>query len=137
VSEGRYVPRPIVQVDEDQLDPWPRADALRTSSQSPLAWWRLRRGMTQEELAEAAGVPVASYRRMERGEVTAVNLAHLSNCAWVLGVDHTDLIDPDWLAWRAPDAGPDEPPAPGSRWRRSPQALADRPPRWAPDQSAE
>jgi transcriptional regulator with XRE-family HTH domain len=82
-----------------------------------LARARLSRGVTQEELAEAVGVSAQTIRRLERGEVENPKLRTLVNCALALGVDLSDVLEDDWLAW-LPMNGAEEPPEPDEFWRR-------------------
>jgi DNA-binding XRE family transcriptional regulator len=119
-SGTRYRRRPIVRISQAALEPWVEADALRTKSGTRLARWRLRRGVTQTKLAEATGIPIASYRRLERGQRSAPPLWQLTNCAYALGVDLTDLFEDAWLEWRAPGPEHQEPPNPRRLWRRPP-----------------
>lgn len=120
VSElERYQPRQIQQVDADQLAAW-EADALRTRSRTRLAVWRLRRGVTQKRLAEAVGMPLASYQRLERDHVRDPSVRDLANLALALGVDITDLLEPHWLKWRPPSRGRTRPPSPAKLWRQAP-----------------
>ncbi|HEY8338394.1 MAG TPA: helix-turn-helix transcriptional regulator [Egibacteraceae bacterium] len=116
----RYRPRPITDVSAGELEPWIEADALRSNATTRLAVWRLRRGVTQRRLAEATGIPLTTYRRLERGELSDPSLRALVNCALALGVDVTDLLEEDWLRWRAPDDERPEPPSPRQLWRRPP-----------------
>lgn len=104
----------------EELEPWVQADALRTKSTTRLARWRLRRGVTQVQLAQATGIPLASYRRLERGQRSAPPLWQLANCAHALGVDFTDLLEDSWLKWRPPDQAHPDPPDPLELWRRPP-----------------
>ena len=52
---------------------------------------RAARGLTQEQLCEAAGVSVDAVTRIERGERTPT-LATLASLARALGVEVTDLV---------------------------------------------
>lgn len=79
---------------------------------------RLDLGMTQEELAEAAGVTVRTYRRYESGAVNTAKTAgfvvrnasrrrFLAQLSRELGIDESDLIAPEPAA-EAPDDLPDD-----------------------------
>ena len=73
--------------------------------------------------AQAAGIPVASYRRLERGQRSAPPLWQLANCALALGVDVTDLLEASWLRWHPPDPARPNPPDPHEFWRRPPDSA--------------
>src|SRR4051812_29600868 len=75
--------------------------ARRKSSKlsTKLAAVRLRRGMTQREIAAASGISYPTYQRLERGEIDNPPLRYLTNCAVVLGVRVGDLIEDAWLQW--------------------------------------
>jgi transcriptional regulator with XRE-family HTH domain len=99
-----------------------RSVARRKASKasSKLAAVRLRRGMTQREVAAASGISYATYQRLERGEIDNPPLRYLTNCALVLGVRVGDLIEDAWLQWMRFDEH--TPPAPtkdqrSQRWR--------------------
>jgi transcriptional regulator with XRE-family HTH domain len=115
----RYQPAPIKQVDQQQLAAW-EADALRTGSRTRLAIWRLRRGLTQRRLAQAVGMSLAGYRRLERDQVADPSVRDLANLALALGVDLTDLLEPSWVTWRPPDAKLSKPPVSTELWRQPP-----------------
>ncbi len=59
-----------------------------------LEWCRRAAGMSQTDLAEAAGVNVRQIRRVEMGESAAGNLtaSNLLAIADALGVDPRDLV---------------------------------------------
>jgi transcriptional regulator with XRE-family HTH domain len=73
--------------------------------------------VTQEELAVAVGVSAQTIRRLERGEVDNPKLRTLVNCAIALGVELSDVIEDDWLAWLAMP-GAAEAPESDEFWRR-------------------
>ena len=58
-----------------------------------LAAVRLRRGMTQREVAAGTGISNTVYQRLERGEIDNPPLRYLTNCALLLGVRVGDLIE--------------------------------------------
>lgn len=92
----------------------------QTKVRTPLAEWRLKRGMTQKELREAAGITRTVYGRLERGEHPDPPLRLLSNCAIVLGVPVEELLQPEWREWWKPQpADPDPPADPSDLWRTS------------------
>ncbi|GLW72113.1 hypothetical protein Kpho02_44120 [Kitasatospora phosalacinea] len=53
---------------------------------------RRRRGMTQEQLAEASGVSVATIRKLERNDRESARMGTLRQLAQALGVKTTDLM---------------------------------------------
>lgn len=90
-----------------------------TTPETRLARVRMSRGVTQEELARAIGVSIATYRRIERGQTPNPPLRYLTNAALALGVQLDDVIEDAWRGWwqRYPD-DPPGPPAPDELWRR-------------------
>jgi DNA-binding XRE family transcriptional regulator len=74
---------------------------------SRLAAARRHRGVTQEEMAAAVGLSLATYRRLENGELPNPPLRYLTNCALALDVELTALLEDEWLQWTAfkPRAG--------------------------------
>jgi transcriptional regulator with XRE-family HTH domain len=54
--------------------------------------FREAKGMSQEDLAEASGVPQSSISRLERRDVGVVNLEHLDRLARALGIHPRELI---------------------------------------------
>ena len=67
---------------------------------------RLCVGLTQKEMAWATGLAIASYKRLEWGELANPPIGWLTNCALVLGadgspceVDLDDLIEDNMYAW--------------------------------------
>src|SRR3712207_2225680 len=73
----------------------PQIDDPRTH----LARLRLEAGLTQEEVAWAAGMAIATYIRLERGEIRNPRIAWLMNCSIVLGCDFDDLLADEMRAW--------------------------------------
>ncbi|HEX8626592.1 MAG TPA: helix-turn-helix transcriptional regulator [Catenuloplanes sp.] len=55
---------------------------------------RTRRALTQEELAERAGVSVATIRKLERNERTSVRMVTLHRLATAMAVTTSDLLRP-------------------------------------------
>lgn len=92
----------------------------RRSSQSRaatrLARLRTERGLTQDELAEASGISIATLRRLERGSMPNPPLRYLGNCAIVLGCQLEDLIEEQWRDW-LPLAKPKPPRKPEALWK--------------------
>lgn len=90
----------------------------QTNVRTPLARWRLERGPTQKELAQAAGLSRTVYNRLERGAYDDPPLRRLSNCAIVLGVPVEELLQPEWRQWWKPQPGdPDAPTDPSATWK--------------------
>jgi transcriptional regulator with XRE-family HTH domain len=78
----------------------------------------MSRGVTQEELAEAVGISVPTYRLLERGLMPNPKLAYLANCAIALGVELGALLEPEWLEWQPLNEQASKPPDPAQFWRR-------------------
>jgi transcriptional regulator with XRE-family HTH domain len=89
-----------------------------TIPETKLARVRISRGVTQEELANAIGISVPTYRRIERGQTTNPGLRYLMNAAIALGVKINELIEDEWSAWFTFDHSHPEPPEPHEFWRR-------------------
>ena len=56
--------------------------------------WRATRGLTQDELAQAASVPQGNISRLERGDVRDVLVSTLLDLAKALEVDAMTLLQP-------------------------------------------
>jgi transcriptional regulator with XRE-family HTH domain len=82
-----------------------------------LAAARVRRGVTQAELAAAVGMTLPTHRRLERGRMDSPPVRYLTNCALALGVEVEDLIEDDWREWHVLDQRAPEPPEPSRFWR--------------------
>ena len=78
--------------------------------------------MSQQELAEASGISIATLRRLERGTIKNPPLRYLANCALVLGCPLEELIEEEWRQW-LPLAKPN-PPAKPEKPRR-PERFRD------------
>jgi transcriptional regulator with XRE-family HTH domain len=78
----------------------------------------MRRGVTQQEMADATGMSGSTYWRLEHGRLPDPPIRLLANCALALGVRVEDLIEDEWREWLALDARRPGPPAPASFWRR-------------------
>ena len=81
-----------------------------TNVRTKLAHQRLRHDLTQREIAELTGIPLGTYRRLEQGAIDNPPLRHLVNCALVLRVQVGEIIEDDWLKWKALDPTAAEPP---------------------------
>lgn len=102
-----------------------------TNVRSPLAELRLKRKMTQQEMADATGISLTQYRSLERGAYKNARASYLMNCAIVLGCRLDDLVPRQWevISWKAA-----EKPDPQMLWNHGAKAkeLADQQ-RWASD----
>ncbi len=90
------------------------ANEVSTVVRTKLANWRVWRNVSQREMSEATGIPIASYRRLERGQLDNPPLRWLVNCQLALDLPQIDdLIDDEWETFKQlhPD-GPREPPDP-------------------------
>lgn len=81
-----------------------------------LEYLRRECGIRQDELAEAVGIPVATYQRLERRQMRNPPLLYLMNCAMALDVPLDMVIEEDWWEWHKFPGGHDEPPPP-DWWR--------------------
>lgn len=124
------------QLITSPLASWPRVTyrvsvAARrqpqTKVRSELAKARIRRGLYQHELAVATGISIASYRRLERGELRSPPLWWFVNCAHVLNVKLETILDRYQRDWHPTRSAP-RPPTSGflkvrrtraSEWRAS------------------
>lgn len=90
-----------------------------TTPETKLARVRMSRGVTQEELAQAVGISVPTYRRLERGEADNPKLRQLVNCAIALGVELAEVLEDEWLEWMPfNESEAARPPKPEQFWRR-------------------
>lgn len=85
-----------------------------TKGGTKLADARLSRSLSQTQVAAFAGIPIASYRRLERGENRNPPLRWLVNLQHVLALDDLhELIEDDWLEFsQLRPGGPKRPPDP-------------------------
>jgi transcriptional regulator with XRE-family HTH domain len=103
-----------------------RRPGEQTIVRTKLAAWRVRRGLTQDELAELAGISRSKLIRLERGVArTDMRVEDMAQLAIALGCEPADLIERDWLRWRHTKVTQDEIP---KYWRDDaappPQALS-------------
>lgn len=83
---------------------------------------RRARRLTQDQMAWVTGIPIATYKRLERGELRNPGVRYLINCATVLGCELDELVEEEWLEFAIFLAGgPSEPPP--SEWWRHPRAY--------------
>jgi len=78
----------------------------------------MARGVTQEELADAIGISLPTYRRLERRQTENPGLRYLMNAALALGADLDLLIEDEWREWMVFDHDRPSPPTPEELWRR-------------------
>jgi transcriptional regulator with XRE-family HTH domain len=83
---------------------------------SRLAQARHARNVRQQDLAQAIGMSIASYRRLESGQMNNPPFRYLMNCAIALGVKVDDLIEPEWGRWWD-GGGARQPPDRAELWR--------------------
>jgi transcriptional regulator with XRE-family HTH domain len=80
-----------------------RRPAEQTIVRTKLAAWRVRRGLTQEELAELARISRSKLIRLERNlAFTDMRVQDLAQLATALGCEPSDLLEHDWMRWRHP-----------------------------------
>jgi transcriptional regulator with XRE-family HTH domain len=73
--------------------------AARRQSNTRLAYWRHRRGLSQAELRDRAGLSRATYARLEQGRYENPPLRYLTQLAILLEVDLMALIEDRWMDW--------------------------------------
>ena len=88
----------------------PRRGEAVARADTKLAELRAASGHTQDEMARAVGLSIATYRRLEQGKNANPPLRYLANCAIALGVKVEDLIEPDWREWAVLDERASVPP---------------------------
>lgn len=64
-----------------------------------LAALRVERGISQKELARAAGVSERTVQRIESGEHHNPPIRHLVNIAIALNVSLTAVLEDEWTEW--------------------------------------
>ncbi|HTT31046.1 MAG TPA: helix-turn-helix transcriptional regulator [Solirubrobacteraceae bacterium] len=87
-------------------------------AETMLARVRLARGVTQEELADAIGISLPTYRRLERNDMDNPGIRYLANAALALGVELDVLIEDEWREWMVFDGQRHAPPRYEEFWRR-------------------
>jgi transcriptional regulator with XRE-family HTH domain len=78
-----------------------------------LAAVRLDQHLSQQEMARRTGLSIATYQRLERGELWNPPLRYLVNCALALEVELDDVIEDSWRAWHPFSAHAANPPGDG------------------------
>jgi transcriptional regulator with XRE-family HTH domain len=93
-------------LSEDSRREWRRLDV-----RSRLAAARRHRGLRQEDVAPAVGLSLSTYRRLENLQLDNPPLRYLVNCAIVLDVPLTSLLEDEWCEWmQFAEHAPAEPP---------------------------
>jgi len=82
----------------------------RRQRQSKLAQIRRWRGLTQEDLAAATGVPLTTIYKLEAGKTQNPRIRHLQNLAIALDVELDRLLEEEWRGWTEFDAHAPVPP---------------------------
>ena len=80
---------------------------------------RVRRGMTQEQLAAATGIPLRTYQDIERGARHKPPFAQLINCAVVLDCTIDELLEDRHRTWTEFTAGVKAPTDAARLWHRT------------------
>src|SRR5213595_627376 len=88
---------------------------------SRLSRMRRLRYLQQRELAAMVGISRGKLQALERGDATVVDLRDLVNLAIALRCQLGDIVEDDWLDWRADERAP-EPPADSRGHRIDPLA---------------
>lgn len=70
-------------------------------------------------MAEATGISLPSYWRLEHNKMSNPPLRYLANCALVLGVDLEAVIEDEWREWFVFDERQPEPTQLRGRSQRS------------------
>lgn len=66
--------------------------------------------MSQLDMSEATGIPMATYQRMEIAQRKTAPYEYLARCAEVLGVSLDDLIEDKYKRWTRPKPTGRKPP---------------------------
>lgn len=91
-----------------------------TIADTKLARVRLSRRVSQEEMADALGISVPTYRRLERNKMDNPGLRYLANAALALGVELEALIEDEWREWMVFANSRPRPPDHREFWRSHP-----------------
>ena len=97
----------------------PRRPLEQTKVETKLAAWRVRRGVTQQEMAKAIGISYSSYWRLERGRYKNPPVGYLVNCALALGCELEDILDDEQKRWQVFDTRAAAPPERTDFWREA------------------
>jgi transcriptional regulator with XRE-family HTH domain len=94
-----------------------RRPRRQETPRSRLAVARLKRSVTQQQLADVTGLSLTTIRRLDRGEIEHPPITFLLNCARALEVNITELIEPEWQ-WSVFDASKAADPPAKEWWQR-------------------
>jgi len=90
----------------------------RPAGWTNIHWMRFLRGMTREAVAEAAGLSVSTYRRLEVGEVANPPIRYLVNLAVVFDCTLAEVVEDKYARWLATPIAPRPPEEPRALWAR-------------------
>jgi transcriptional regulator with XRE-family HTH domain len=99
----------------------------RTKVRTKLAEVRLERGLSQKEMAMMTGIPIATYRRLERGQITNPPIGYLINSSTILDWPWWELVEEDWVEWHPMKDAPDPPSDPSAWWHGKLREIPGRP----------
>jgi len=94
-----------------------RRPGEQTKADTRIAEWRVKRGLTQQEAADAVGLSLNGYWKYERGHIDNPGIRQLANLAIVFGCELEDLIEDDWRRGTWGMGKPRRPEDPSSFWR--------------------
>ena len=94
------------------VSPRGRRPAEQTKVRTKIAAWRVKRGMTQAEAAEASHMSHGSYWNYEAGLVANPGIRWVASIAHTFGCELEDLIEDSWRrGWHHDE------PVPSHLWR--------------------
>lgn len=76
-----------------------------------IAHWRVKRGLTQQEVADLVGLSLNGYWKYERDRIFNPGVRQLANLAIIFGCQIEDLIEDEWRegSWPFGTQRPEEP----------------------------
>jgi transcriptional regulator with XRE-family HTH domain len=95
----------------------------QSSARTRIAVARVRRGITQADLADALGLSLATYRKLEHGRMDNPPLRYLVNLGIALDVPFSALVEDRWRDWAAISPDRSTPPDRSELWRSAPWAA--------------
>lgn len=98
----------------------------QATAQTRLARARVIRGVTQADLAEALGLSLATYRKLELGEMPNPPLRYLVNAGIALDVPWEALVEDEWREWARLSARRPRPPKREGLWHTAPWSETGR-----------
>jgi transcriptional regulator with XRE-family HTH domain len=105
----------------------PEPRSKRTKVRTKLAEARIERGLSQKEMSMMTGIPMATYRRLERGQITSPPIGYLVNCSTILEWPWWELIEEEWVEWHPMRDAPYPPRDPAQWWHGALRKVAGRP----------